>query len=144
VVIACVAIAALIGSLIATTAGGSGSHNASLAWLAAHEAAIRQLNRDQTALLADRPTRPTMAARWFSDWQAFHTDAVTAASIPNPGGAATVPWREMLNDYVAGSASYLQALTARDQSQLVPAQRELDAGDQAARRFNQAMGLPTS
>lgn len=144
VVVALLAVAALIGALIAITAGGSSAHPGSLGWLATHEATIRQLNHDQTTLAADRPTGSSTTSRWAADWQTFHADAVSAASIPNPGGAATVPWREMLNDYATGSATYLQALATREQADLLMAQRELDAGDQAARRFNLAMDLPSS
>jgi hypothetical protein len=143
VVVALMALAALAGALIASAAGGSSSQSTSLAWLSAHATTIAQLNRDQTALVADRPTGHGSTARWAVEWQTFHSDAVSAASIPNPGGEATVPWREMLNDFVAGSASYVQALTTGDRTQALIAQRELEAGDQAAGRFNAAMGLPS-
>ncbi len=113
-------------------------------WLAQHEATIGTLNRDQTALNADKPTSPSGASKWLADWRTFHADAVGAASLPNPGGNATVPWREMLNDYATGSAEIIQALDRRDAEEISEAQRDLMAGDQAARRFNQAMGIRSS
>jgi hypothetical protein len=114
-----------------------------LNWLAAHESAILALNRDQVALRSDNPTAGGLANRWVSDWSRFHDDAVAAAGLPNPGGAATVPWREMLNDYVNGSTEIVQAVATRNAPELNQAQRDLQAGDQAAERFNQAMGIPT-
>jgi hypothetical protein len=112
-------------------------------WLVNHESAIRTLNRDQTALGADNPTTGGNAAKWLADWRRFHDDAVVATGLPNPGGSATVPWREMLNDYVNGSSEIVQAIATRNSQELSQAQLDLQAGDQAAHRFNQAMGLPT-
>jgi hypothetical protein len=135
-------LAAWVGVVLAASAGASHS-GGSVAWLAAHESTIQQLNQDQTALAADKPSGGTVTARWAADWQRFHDDASSAASLPNPGGAVTVPWREMLNDYATGSATYLQAVRTQNRGLLLQALRELTAGDQAARRFNQALGLPT-
>jgi hypothetical protein len=113
-------------------------------WLAKNEPAIQALNRDQTALRGDNPSTGGSAAKWLADWRRLHDDAVAAASLPNPGGAATAPWREMLNNYVNGSSEVIQAVDNRDTQELNQAQRDLAAGDQAARRFNQAMGFPAS
>jgi hypothetical protein len=143
VVIGLAALAAWIGVFAAATLGSSSSHTNNLAWLAAHESTISQLNRDQTALVADKPAGGGVTAKWATDWQTFHDDAVAAASVPNPGGAATVPWREMLNDYVVGSATYIQAVQNHNRAQLLQAEGELVAGDRASLAFNQAMGLPT-
>jgi hypothetical protein len=129
-----VAVAAALAS-----AGHTANRNL---WLLNHESTIRALNRDQTNLVADNPTRPGgNAKRWLSDLRTFHDDAVTAASLPNPGGKATVPWREMLGDYVNGSAEIVQAVESRNGDELAQASRDLDAGDQAAHQFNQAMGI---
>jgi hypothetical protein len=113
-------------------------------WLAKNEPAIQALNRDQAALRTDDPSTGGSAATWLADWRRLHDDAVAAASVPNPGGAATAPWREMLNNYVNGSSEVIQAVNNRDTQELNQAQRDLVAGDQAAQRFNQAMGLPES
>jgi hypothetical protein len=113
-------------------------------WLAKNEPAIQALNRDQAALRTDNPSTGGSAAKWLADWSRLHDDAVAAASLPNPGGAATAPWREMLNNYVNGSSEVIQAVDNRNTQELNQAQRDLAAGDQAAQRFNQAMGLPAS
>jgi hypothetical protein len=113
-------------------------------WLAQHESAILVLNRDQTSLRNDDPATGGSADRWLVDWRQFHDDAVAATSIPNPGGSATAPWREMLNNYVNGSSEIAQAVATRNLQELNQAQLDLQAGDQAAHRFNQAMGIPTS
>jgi hypothetical protein len=113
-------------------------------WLAKNEPAIQALNRDQAALRSDNPSAGGSAAKWLADWRRLHDDAVAAAGLPNPGGAATAPWREMLNNYVNGSSEVIQAVDNRNTLELNQAQRDLAAGDQAAQRFNQAMGLPAS
>jgi hypothetical protein len=113
-------------------------------WLNKNESAILALNRDQAALRGDNPSTGGSAARWLADWRRLHDDAVAAASLPNPGGEATAPWREMLNNYVNGASEVIQAVNNRDTQELNQAQRDLAAGDQAAHRFNQAMGFPAS
>jgi hypothetical protein len=123
------------------SANGTSASQAS--WLAKHEPAMLALSRDQTALHADNPATGGNGDRWLADWQAFHDDVVAAASLPNPGGRATVPWREMLNDYDNGSAEIVQGASTRNQAELSRAQLDLQAGDDAARRFNHAMGIPT-
>jgi hypothetical protein len=113
-------------------------------WLTKNESAILALNRDQAALRTDDPSSGGSAAKWLADWHRLHDDAVAAAGLSNPGGAATAPWREMLNNYVNGSSEVIQAVDNRNARELNQAQRDLAAGDLAAQRFNQAMGLPTS
>ncbi|HVA76197.1 MAG TPA: hypothetical protein VNF71_16715 [Acidimicrobiales bacterium] len=111
------------------------------AWLADHEGTINTLNRDQQNLAADNPAQGGNAAQWIADWQALHQDAAAAAGLPNPGGSATAPWREMINDYFNGSSEIIQAVQTHDQSLLLQAQRDLVAGDRAAAAFNKAMGI---
>lgn len=110
-------------------------------WLGRHQSTINTLNRDQRALQADNPTNGGNANKWLTDWRRFHTDALAAASLPNPGGTATVPWREMLNDYANESAEIIQAITSHNPAQLGEAERDLQAGNQAARQFDHAMGV---
>lgn len=111
------------------------------AWLADHEGTINTLNRDQQNLAADNPSQGGNAQQWIADWRALHSDAAAAAELPNPGGSATAPWREMINDYFNGSSEIIQAIQNHDQSLLQEAQRNLVAGDAAAAQFNKAMGI---
>jgi hypothetical protein len=135
-----VAVGAAVACIVLFTVFSSPGLSKRLAhasWLANHESTINTLNQDQRAILADARNPPA----WLADWQKLHTDAEAAASLPNPGGSATVPWREMLQDYVTGSADLLQAVQTRNQSELQRAEAVLGAGDAAAHQFNQAMGL---
>lgn len=111
------------------------------AWLADHEGTINTLNRDQQNLAADNPSQGGNAEQWIADWRSLHSDAAAAAELPNPGGSATAPWREMINDYFNGSSEIVQAIQSHDQSLLQQAQRDLVAGDAAAAQFNKAMGI---
>ena len=111
------------------------------AWLADHDGTINTLNRDQQNLSADNPSRGGNAVQWMADWRTFHQDAGAAASLPNPGGSATAPWREMINDYYNGSAEIVQAIDTHNQALLQQAQHDLEAGDSAAAEFNKAMGI---
>ena len=52
-----------------------------------------------------------------------------------------MPWREMLNDYANESAEIIQAITSHNPAQLGEAERDLQAGNQAARQFDHAMGV---
>ena len=126
--------------VIAVLAAGSTSVSHA-AWLADHEGTINTLNRDQQNLAADNPSRGGNATQWLDDWRTFHQDAGAAASLPNPGGSATAPWREMVQDYYNGSAEIIQAIVDQNQSLLQQAQRDLVAGDAAAAQFNKAMGI---
>ena len=134
--------AAYVVLLVSGTFSTTTRSDSRASWLAKNEATILALNRDQAALRTDNPSTGGSAAKWVADWRRLHDDAVAAASLPNPGGAATAPWREMLNNYVNGSSEVIQAVDDRDTQELNQAQRDLAAGDQAARRFNQAMGFP--
>lgn len=132
---------AIVAGTFSLNFGGSTVSHA--AWVARHEATIQTLNRDQAALRADSPASGGNAAQWLRDWRTFHDDAILAASLPNPGGPATVPWREMLNDYTNGSSEIIQGAATQNAGELQQANRNLQAGDQAAHRFNQDMGIPT-
>jgi hypothetical protein len=136
--------AAYVVLLISGAFSSSTKVDSRASWLAKNYSAILLLNRDQAALRTDNPSTGGSAAKWLADWRRLHDDAVAAAGLPNPGGAATAPWREMLNNYVNGSSEVIQAVNSRDTQELNQAQRDLAAGDQAAQRFNQAMGFPTS
>jgi hypothetical protein len=115
----------------------SRSATSPVAWIAANHGTIEGLNRDLTAIHAAEAN----PARWLQDWHRFHDDAEAAATLSNPGGQATGYWREMLNDYVNGSADLIQAEQAHNQTELTQAEQVLAAGDSAAQSFNQAMGL---
>jgi hypothetical protein len=136
--------AAYVVLLISGAFSTTSTPDSRASWLAKNEPAIQALNRDQAALRSDNPSAGGSAAKWLADWRRLHDAAVAAASLPNPGGAATAPWREMLNNYVNGSSEVIQAVDNRDAPELNQAQRDLAAGDQAAKRFNQAMGFPAS
>jgi hypothetical protein len=115
--------------------------NSHVNWLVKNQSTIQILNQDQDALRTDSPASGGQTARWVTDWHRLHDDAVTAASLPNPGGTATVPWREMLNDYANGSTEIIQSIQSNDAQELTQAERVLQAGVQAATRFNQAMSV---
>jgi hypothetical protein len=140
--LAAVAVYLLVAILSAALSGSTPpSSRAQRAWLASHDSTIKTLNRDQTALKTDSPASGGNASRWLADWHTFHDDVTAAAGLPNPGAQATVPWREMLNDYASGSAEIIQAIGRSDSQELAQAERDLRAGDQAARRFNQSLGI---
>jgi hypothetical protein len=124
--------------MLVVTSPTSPSHSA---WLAEHQGTIDTLNRDARNLGADNPAQGGSAVRYLADWRAFHQDVGAAASLPNPGGSATVPWREMINDYFNGSAEIIQGMRTGNSSLLQQAQRDLQAGDAASREFNKAMGI---
>jgi hypothetical protein len=109
-------------------------------WLAHNDAAIQALNVDQAHLEADASADPSGGSA-RADWHRFHQDAVDAAGLPNPGGRATVPWREMLNDFIVGSQAIIQGIDTRDGSLIKQAQMDLTAGGAAATQFDRAMGL---
>jgi hypothetical protein len=131
-------------TVVLTGASGAGDASSHASWLAANDHWIVTLNHDQDALRADNPAAGGSQAHWLADWQLLRKDAQAAAAAPNPGGSATVPWREMLNDYVAGSTEIIQGLAIRSGAEVTAAQRDLLAGDAAAHRFNQAMGIAGS
>jgi hypothetical protein len=138
--------AVLVYLLSVIISGGSGPGVAAsqASWLAANDRWIVALNHDQNALRADTPAAGASQVRWLADWQHLRDDAEAAAGAPSPGGRATVPWREMLNDYAAGSAAILQGLATRNPAEVAAAGRDVAAGDAAARRFNQAMPVARS
>ena len=130
---------AFVVALLVFTSPTSISHSA---WLAEHGlGTINTLNRDQQNLSADNPANGGNASQWLNDWITFHRDVAAAASLPNPGGSATAPWREMINDYFNGSAGIIQAIQTHDRTLLPQAERDLQAGSRAAARFNAAMGI---
>lgn len=131
----------LVVFVVVLVIAGSSTSVSHAAWLADHEGTINTLNRDQQNLATDNPSRGGNASQWLADWRAFHQDAGAAASLPNPGGSATAPWREMVQDYFNGSAEIIQAIVDQNQSLLQQAQRDLVAGDAAASQFNRAMGI---
>jgi hypothetical protein len=135
------ALAIYVGAvLIAGTFSGSASTNAR-SWLKANEGWIAAFRHDQVALQADNPGAGGQETRWLADWRSLRGDAEGAAGAPNPGGAATVPWREMLNDYVAGAAEVIQAESTHNLVERAQADRDLQAGDAAALLFERAMGI---
>jgi hypothetical protein len=101
---------------------------------------IELLARDEAALMTDDSPAVGDAQR-LADWRQFRSDVALAASLPNPGGRATTPWREMLNDYATASADVVEALTTDDASAVPEAQRDIAAGVAAARQFDQAIGI---
>jgi len=109
-------------------------------WLAKNDAVIQTLNTDQALLQADASADPSGRSA-LADWQRFHHDAVDAASLPNPGGRATAPWREMLNDFIVGSQAIIQGIDTRDEALIKQAQMDLTAGGAAVTQFDRAMGL---
>jgi hypothetical protein len=137
------AVATAAGLLVSSALSTRTAPTPQVSWLVAHDSAILKLNRDQSALRTGNPATGGSTSRWLTEWRTFHDDAVAAADLPNPGGPATAPWREMLNDYVNGSTEITQAVATRNTQELDQAQRDLAAGDQAAHAFNQAMGIPT-
>jgi hypothetical protein len=138
VVAALAAVVVWVLLIIVATSSTSPSH---AEWLARHDGTINTLNRDQQNLNSDNPARGGNAAQWLTDWRTFHQDVAAAASLPNPGGSATVAWREMINDYFNGSGDIIQAIETHNQALLPQAQRDLVAGSSAATEFNKAMGI---
>lgn len=138
IIVGFLAIAAWIGIIVAVSGSSTISNRV---WLADHIGTINAINQDQRALAADNPAHGGSATKWLADWDTFHNDIATAATLPSPGGSATVPWREMINDYFSGSSEIVQAVRTSDQALLVRAERSLVAGDEAAHRFDSAMGL---
>jgi hypothetical protein len=131
-------------TVILTGGSGAGEASPQASWLVANDHWIVTLNDDQNALRADNPAGGGSQAHWLADWPRLRDDAQAAAAAPNPGGSATVPWREMLNDYVAGSTEVIEGLAIRNAAEVTAAQRDLLAGDAAAHRFNHAMGIAGS
>lgn len=131
-------LAAYVIALLVITSSTSISH---AAWLADHDGTINTLNRDQQNLAADNPANGGNASQWLNDWITFHRDVAGAASLPNPGGSATAPWREMINDYFNGSAEIIQAINTQNATLVPQAERDLQAGNKASARFNSAMGI---
>ena len=108
-------------------------------WLANYGGAIQTLNADQVKLQADE-SRPN-AELALGDWRQFDQDAVNAASLPNPGGRATAPWREMLNDFIVGSQAIIQGIDTHNEALIKQGEVDLTAGGAAVSEFNRAMGL---
>jgi hypothetical protein len=114
------------------------------AWLAQHGRTIEIINQDVRATITDNPAQGGSASKWIADWETFHKDVAAAASLPNPGGAADAPWRELINDYYNGSSEIVQGVRTANQGLITRALRDLAAGNSAAREFDRAMGLSSS
>lgn len=141
VVVGFLGFAAWIGILVAFSGSTTISQRA---WLADHSATINTIKQDQLALNADNPAQGGSASKWLADWQTLHSDVAAASSLPNPGGSATAPWREMINDFYNGSTEILQAVQSKNQTLLTQAERDVAAGYQAAGEFDRSMGLRSS
>ncbi|HLG92633.1 MAG TPA: hypothetical protein VKY15_06600, partial [Acidimicrobiales bacterium] len=111
------------------------------AWVLAHQAQLAAIDSDQARLRADSPSNGGNPSVWLGDWARFHDDVLAASALPDPGGAASPYWHQMLGYYIKGSSELVGALRAGDAAGQAQAVRDLTAGDQAARQFDQAMGL---
>jgi len=134
-------LAVLIGVIVpVVVVSGSGtlSHRV---WIAEHIQTINAINHDLQQLGSDNPSNGGNASKWLADWGMLHSDAASAATLPNPGGSADAPWREMINNYYNGSAEIVQGIRGGDQALIGRAERDLAAGDRAAVQFNRDMGV---
>lgn len=131
----------LIGIVVPVLALSGSSTLSHRVWIADHIQTIDSINHDLQLLSADNPSRGGQASKWLADWDTLHTDAAAAASLPNPGGSADAPWREMINNYYNGSGEIVQGLRTGNQSLISRAERDLAAGDRAAALFNREMGV---
>jgi hypothetical protein len=122
--------------------GASSGPSQQTRWLERNGGVIARLTADQRAIAADYRDSSGTAAL-VRDWTKLHHDAVEATSIANPGGSATVPWREMLNDFVNSSSDVVQGIVHRDNSLISQAEAELQAAEQASAQFYRAMGVTT-
>ena len=133
-------LAALVGFIvwIVLASGGTFSHRV---WMVQHRQTIDAINRDLRLLITDNPSKGGNASNWLADWDTLHNDTASAASLPNPGGSADAPWREMINNYYNGSAEIVQGIRTSNQPLISRAERDLAAGDRAAAQFNRDMGV---
>jgi hypothetical protein len=112
-------------------------------WVADHFQTLNTIKKDQLALNADNPAQGGSATKWLTDWQNLHDDTAAAATLPNPGGSATAPWRELINDFFNGSTELLQAVRTHNQELLTRAERTISAAYAADDQFNRAIGFTT-
>ena len=127
----CGLLVAYIVAAIALAANSSPTTPSQASWLLRHDATISTLNADQAAISNTPMSIPA--------WQKLRSDAEAAATLPSPGGAATVPWREMLNDYVNAATDVLQAEQNHNPTELQEVGQILAAANAAAQRFNAAL-----
>ena len=136
-----VGLAVLIGVVVPITFPSGSTTPSHRVWIAEHMRTINSINGDLKQLNADNPSRGGSATQWLADWNLLHNDAASAATLPNPGGSADAPWREMLNNYYNGSAEIVQGIRSGDQALIARAEQDLAAGDRAAAQFNRKMGV---
>ena len=141
IVVGFLALAVAIVVAIAVSGSNTISHRV---WIAEHIRTIDTINQDERATIADNPAQGGSASKWIADWESFHNDVAAAASLPNPGGAANAPWRELINDYYNGSSEILQGVRTANTGLINRALRDLAAGNSAAREFDRVMGLSPS
>ena len=138
IVVGLVVLIGVIVPLVAVSGSGTLSHRV---WIAEHMQTIDAINNDLQHLGSDNPSNGGNASKWLADWDALHSDAATAATLPSPGGSADAPWREMINNYYNGSGEIVQGIRTGDQALIGRAERDLAAGDRAAAQFNRQMGV---
>ncbi len=135
--------AVVVCLVVAIAVSSANSSSPQSTWRDHHAATIQKLAKDETALLTDESPAVGDGQR-LVDWKRFESDVAAASALPNPGGSATTPWREMLNDYATASNDVVTALTTNDTSAVSEAERDLAAGVAAARQFDQAIGINAS
>ena len=141
IVVGFLALAVAVLIPVAISGSSTVSHRV---WVAEHIGTIDTINQDAQATVSDNPAKGGPVTKWIDDWGKLHSDVAAAASLPNPGGSATGPWREMINDYYNGSAEIVQGVRTGNQALISRALRDLTAGDTAARQFDRAMGLSSA
>ena len=141
IVVGFLALALAIVVSIAVSGSSTISHRV---WITQHTRTIDTINQDERATIADNPAQGGSVSKWIADWENLHNDVAAAASLPNPGGAANAPWRELINDYYNGSSEILQGVRTDNQGLINRALRDLAAGNSAAREFDRVMGLSSS
>jgi hypothetical protein len=131
----------LIGVVVPLVLVSGSSTLSHRVWIADHIQTINSINHDLQLLSTDNPSRGGDASKWIADWGKLRSDTAAAAALPNPGGSADGPWREMINNYYNGSAEIVQGVRSGNQALIARAERDLGAGDRAAAEFNRKMGV---
>ncbi|HEX4863215.1 MAG TPA: hypothetical protein VFV02_04030, partial [Acidimicrobiales bacterium] len=134
-------LAVLIGIVVPVALLSGSSTLSHRVWIAEHIQNINAINHDLQLLASDNPSKGGNASKWLADWDLLHTDAASAAALPNPGRSADAPWREMINNYYNGSAEIVQGIRTGNQPLIARAEQDLTAGDNAAAQFNREMGV---